>query len=68
MIEDFRYTGTNLSERIQEVVMNKKSIFCGFYFFALKDNIKNAHWVGHLQLKYLDTDDFSKRTPVVDDI
>ena len=31
-----------------------------------KDNIKNAHWVGHSQCISLDTDDFFKMTTVVD--
>ena len=33
-----------------------------------KDNVKTAHWVGHLQLRSLDTDNFIKTTPCVDDI
>ena len=34
----------------------------------MKHNSKTSRWVGHLQLKYLDTDDFFKRKSVVDDI
>ena len=34
----------------------------------MKDNSKTSRWVGHLQLKYLDTDDYFKRKLVVDDI
>ena len=32
-----------------------------------KGDVKPAHWVGHSQLRYLDADDFFKRTPVVDE-
>ena len=41
-------------------VLSKNSCF--------KDNVKNIHWVAHLQLRSLDTDYFLKRTPVVDNI
>ena len=34
----------------------------------MKDNVKTEHWVVHLQLRSLDTDDLFKMTPVVDDI
>ena len=34
----------------------------------IKNNGKTAHWVGHSQLRSLDTDDLFKRTPVVDEI
>ena len=33
---------------------------------CFKDKVKPVHWVGHSQLRSLDTDDFFKRTPVVD--
>ena len=33
-----------------------------------KDNVKTAHWVVHQQFRSLDTYNFFKRTPVVDDI
>ena len=34
---------------------------------CFKDNFKPAHWVGHSQLRYLDTDDYFKITPGVDE-
>ena len=34
---------------------------------CFKDNLKPAHWVDHSQLRYLDTDDLFKITPVVDE-
>ena len=43
--------------------MNEKSILCVFFFF----NDKHAHWVGHSQLRSLDTDYLFKRTPGVDE-
>ena len=46
----------------------KKTHFLCPLFFCLKDNIKTAHWVGQSQLRLLDTNDFFKRTPVVDEI
>ena len=33
----------------------------------IKDNVKNSHWIDHSQLRYLDTDDFFKITPDVDE-
>ena len=36
--------------------------------FKKKDNIKTAHWVGHLQLKSLDNYIYFKRTLVMYDI
>ena len=45
----------------------KKNPFCvssvNKYF---KDDVKNAHWIGHSILKSLYTDDLFKRTPDVD--
>ena len=35
---------------------------------CFKYNGKYAHWDSNLQLKYLETDNFFKRTPVVDKI
>ena len=68
MIGNFRYTGINLSEWIQGVVMKEKINFvCLLKKSCLKDNVKPAHWVGHSQLRSLDTDDFFKRTPCVDE-
>ena len=67
MIVNFRYTGINLSGLIQEVVMNKNNCVSSKKN-RLKDNIKSANWVGHSQLKSLDTYVFFKMTPVVDDI
>ena len=32
-----------------------------------KHNIKPAHWVGHSQLRSLDTDNFFRRTPKFDE-
>ena len=46
--------------------MNKTDPFCVFITF-LKDNVITAHWVGHSKLRSLDTDNFHKRTPVVDE-
>ena len=40
---------------------------CVFLNIFLKDNFKVAHWVGYSQLRSLDTDDFLKITPVVDE-
>ena len=68
MTGNFRYTGINLVGWIQEIIMNEKIHFLCLLKQCLKDNNKTAHWVGHSQLKSLDTDDFSKRTPFVDDI
>ena len=34
---------------------------------CLKGNVKTAHWVGHSQVKSLDTDDFLKKKLVVDE-
>ena len=45
--------------------MKEKSIFCVFFNFK-KDNVKPAHWVGHLKLRSLDTYDLFKRTPKFD--
>ena len=67
MIGNFRYTGINLSGRIQGVVMNEKiHLMCLLKNICFKDKVKPVHWVGHSQLRSLDTDDFFKRTPVVD--
>ena len=46
--------------------MNKTNPFCVFITF-LKDNVITAHWVDHSKLRSLDTDNFLKRTPVVDE-
>ena len=67
MIESFRYTGINLGGWIQGVGMNKKAFCVSSNCFCLKDNVKPAHWVGHSQLRSLDTDNFFKITPVVDE-
>ena len=40
--------------------MSSKNIF-------FKDNVKTAHWVGHLQLRSIDTEYLFKRTPAVDE-
>ena len=48
--------------------MNKKIHFVCLLNKCFIDNVKTAHWVGHSQLKSLDTDYFFKTTPVVDDI
>ena len=56
MIGNLRYTGINLSGRIQGFVMNENINFVCFLIF-LKGNVKPVHWVGHSQLIYLDTDD-----------
>ena len=45
--------------------MNEKIHFVCLLKNVFKDNVKTAYWVGHSQLRYLDTDDFFKRTPVV---
>ena len=34
---------------------------------VFKDNVKPAHWVGHSQLRSLDTDNFFRRTPKFDE-
>ena len=34
----------------------------------MKHNNKTAHWVGHSQLIFLDTDDLFKKKPFVDEI
>ena len=47
--------------------MKEKFILCVFKTNCSKNNVKPAHWVGHLQLRSLDTDYFFKRTPVVDE-
>ena len=48
--------------------MNEKNPFCvSSKLLFLKDNVKNAHWVVHSQWISLDTYDFFKRTPVVDE-
>ena len=64
MIGIFRYTGIKLSGQIQGVVMNGK-IHLVCLVIKKKDNVKHAHWFGHLKLIYLDTDEFFKRTPGV---
>ena len=65
MIVNCRYTGINLSGWIQGVAMNEKSILCVFWF-KKKEKVKTAHWVGHSQLRSLDTDNFFKITPGVE--
>ena len=47
--------------------MKEKSILCVFLKICFKNNVKPAHWVGHSQLRFLDTNEFFKRTPVVDE-
>ena len=48
---------------------NEQTInFLCLLIFFFKGNNKTAHWVGQLQLKYLDTDFFFLRKPVVEDI
>ena len=34
---------------------------------CFKDIVKTAHWIGHSEIRSLDTDDFFKITPVVDE-
>ena len=34
---------------------------------GFKDNVRTAHWVGHSQLRSLDTDHLFKMTPFFDD-
>ena len=46
--------------------MKEKFIVCVFKNKCFKDNVRTAHWVVHLQLRSLDTDNFFKRTPGVD--
>ena len=46
----------------------QKNLFCvSSKKICFKDDVKSAHWVDQLQWKSLDTDDFFKRTPVVDE-
>ena len=45
-----------MKEKIHFVCLLKK----------VKDNVKTAHWVGHSQLRSLDTYDLFKITPVAD--
>ena len=45
----------------------KKNQVCVSSKKCFKDNIKTAHWVGHPQLRTLDTDDLFIRKPVVDE-
>ena len=46
----------------------QKIHFCvSFKNNCFKDNIKPAHWVGHPQLRSLDTYEFFKITPGVDE-
>ena len=52
MIGNLIYPGINLGGWIQGDAMKKKSFF------------KTTHWVGHFQLRYLDTDDLFKIAPV----
>ena len=40
---------------------------CVFLKYLFKDNIKPAHWVGHPKLRSLDTYDFFKIIPGVDE-
>ena len=48
--------------------MNKTNTFCvSSRITCFKDNVKTAHWVGRSQSRSLDTDDFFKITPVVDE-
>ena len=67
MIVSLRYTGINLSARIQGVAMNGKIHFVCLLEKIFKDNVKTAHWVGHSQLIPLDKYDLFKRTPVVNE-
>ena len=65
--ENFRYNGINFSGGIQGAVMKEKSILCVLNYYLKKDNVKHAHWVGHLQLTSLDADDSFKRIPIFDE-
>ena len=40
---------------------------CVFKENNFKDNNIHAHWVGHSRLRYLDIDEFFKRTPKFDE-
>ena len=62
MIGDFRYTGIKLSGWIQGVAMNGKIYVVCLLKKCFKDNVKTEHWVGHSQLRSLDTDDLFKKT------
>ena len=44
----------------------KKTHFVCLLKKCFKDNVKPEHWVGHSQLRSLDTDDLFKITPGVD--
>ena len=47
----------------------QKKSFCGSSKeFYLKDNNKNAHWVGHAKLKPLDADDCFRIKKIADAI
>ena len=46
--------------------MNKKVHFVCLLKECFINNVKAVDWVGHSQLRSLDTDDFFKRKPVVD--
>ena len=67
MIENFRYTGINLSVLIQGVVMKEKIYFLCPQKHCFKDTNKPVHWVGHSKLRSLDKDYFFKRTPQFDE-
>ena len=43
----------------------KNPFFVSSKIDIFKDNVKTAHWVGHSQLRYLDTDDLFKKIPLL---
>ena len=46
--------------------MNEKLHFMCLLKKRFKDNVRNAYWVGHSKFRSLYTDDFFKKTRVVD--
>ena len=55
--DEIKNTGDE--RKIHSVCLLKNNCF--------KDIVKPAHWVGHSQLRSLDSDDFFKTTPGVDE-
>ena len=67
IIVNTNYVGTILNGLIQEVKLKGINLF-SFSFFYVNKGDRTSHWVGYLDLKEIDTNDFFKRKHIIEDM
>ena len=68
MIGNSNYIRTSLNRLIREVKPREKKHFQFLKNNCINKNDRTSHWVGHSDLKYLDTNELFERKQIIEDM